>query len=87
MRTEPLAARLEAFGAAVHSVDGHDPDALAAPAETPHEGKPLVVLARTDPCREMDLLRPRAPKLHYVRFKTDEERAAYERVLSEMTEG
>ena len=87
MRTEPLGARLEAFGAAVHGVDGHDPEALAAPAEEPHEGKPLVVLARTDPCRGMELLRPRAPKLHYVRFKTDEERAAYEQVLAEMSEG
>ena len=87
MRTEPLAARLEAFGAAVHSVDGHDPDALAAPAEEPRQGKPLVVLARTDPCRGMELLRPRAPKLHYVRFKTDEERAAYEQVLAEISEG
>jgi len=87
MRIEPLAARLEAFGAAVYGVDGHDPDALAAPAQQPHEGKPLVVLARTDPCRDMKLLRSRAPKLHYVRFKTDEERAAYEQVLAEMNEG
>jgi transketolase len=86
MRTEPLAARLEAFGANVHSVDGHDPQALAAPAQEPQQGKPLVVLARTDPCREMDLLRSRAPKLHYVRFKTDEERAAYQKVLAQMSE-
>ncbi len=85
MTTEPLAARLEAFGAAVHEVDGHDPDALLAPAETPRAGKPLVVLAQTDPCRDMGLLRQRAPKLHYVRFKTEEERAAYEQVLIEMS--
>ncbi len=58
-----------------------------APAQESHQGKPLVVLARTDPCRGMELLRPRAPKLHYVRFKTDDERAAYERVLAEMSEG
>ncbi len=87
MTTEPLGARLEAFGAAVHEVDGHDPDALLAPAEMPHAGKPLVVLARTDPCRDMELLQQRAPKLHYVRFKTDEERAAYEKVLAEMNKG
>ena len=60
---------------------------MAAPADEPHKGRPLVVLAWTDPCRDMPLLRPRAPKLHYVRFKTDEERAAYERVLAEMSEG
>jgi transketolase len=40
------------------------------------------VLATTDPCREMDLLKARAPKLHYVRFKTDEERRSYEARLT-----
>jgi transketolase len=84
MNVEPLASRLEAFGAAVHEVDGHDPKALAAPAESPHKGKPLVVLARTDPCRDMQLLRQRTPKLHYVRFKSDEERRAYEDALAQM---
>jgi transketolase len=84
MNVEPLASRLAAFGAAVFEVDGHDPLALAAPAREPHEGKPLVVLARTDPCRDLELLRRRAPKLHYVRFKSDEERRAYEEALVEM---
>jgi transketolase len=83
MNVEPLAYRLESFGAEVHEVDGHDVDALAAPAEAPRGGKPLVVLARTDPCRDMDILRERAPKLHYVRFKNGEEFGAYERVLAE----
>ena len=45
-----------------------------------------VVLARTDPCRDMELLRPRTPKLHYVRFKSDEERRAYEEALARMSE-
>ena len=67
-------------------VDGHDLEALSLPAATPHEGQPVVVLARTDPCRDIALLRSRIPKLHYVRFKTDEERAAYEKVLAEMNE-
>jgi transketolase len=84
MNIEPLRARLEAFGARVHEVDGHDPVALAAAAEPPGSGRPLVVIARTDPCRGMDLLRPRTPKLHYVRFKSEEERAAYESVLAEL---
>ena len=84
MNIEPLASRLEAFGLAVHEVDGHDPLALAAPARESQEGKPLVVLARTDPCRDMELLRRRAAKLHYVRFKSDEERRAYEDVLARM---
>ena len=78
-------ARLAAFGAHVHEVDGHDPPGLAEAANSFTGGQPLVVIARTDPCRGMDLLRPRAPKLHYVRFKSDEERATYERVLADMS--
>ena len=84
MNIEPLMSRLEAFGVNVHEVDGHDPQALAKAAQSHQKGKPLVILAKTDPCRDMDLLRQRAPKLHYVRFKSDEERQSYERVLAEM---
>lgn len=86
MNIEPLASRLESFGAAVCEVDGHDPLALAAAAEEVHQRKPLVVLARTDPCRDLELLRRRAPKLHYVRFKSDGERRAYEEALARMSE-
>ena len=82
MTIEPLAERLSAFGAAVHSVDGHDIPALAAPPCSPHPQQPLVVLARTDPCRGMPLLESRAPRLHYVRFKTEAERHAYEERLA-----
>jgi transketolase len=82
MSIDPIGERLEAFGAEVRQVDGHDLDALAAPAELPRRGKPLVVLAKTDPCRDLGLLKARAPKLHYVRFKSDEERRAYEEALA-----
>jgi transketolase len=90
MTIEPLAERLRAFGAEVHEVDGHDADALAAPALARLAGpaaepgateRPLVVIARTDPCRSIDLLRERAPKLHYLRFKSADERDAYEDLL------
>jgi transketolase len=65
MTIEPLAARLRAFGADVHEVDGHDSDALAAPAQGFGSGdRPLAVIARTDPCRGMELMRERTPKLH-----------------------
>src|SRR5690606_26755118 len=84
MSIEPLKARLEAFGARVFQVDGHDPDALAAPAELEPDGRPLVVLAYTDPCRGLDLLRERAPKLHYVRFKGPEEWQLYADELRKM---
>ncbi len=81
MNIEPLVERLNAFGADACQVDGHDLDALKAPAERPRNGKPLVVIADTDPCREIALLHNRAPKLHYVRFKSQKERQAYEQAL------
>lgn len=88
MGVEPIRAKLEAFGARVCEVDGHDPDALAAPARThaPEEGKPLAVLARTDPCRGIELLRARAPKLHYLRFKNDDERKAYQEAFARLNQ-
>lgn len=78
-----LERKLEAFGMAVAVVDGHDPDALAAPALAAPAGRPLIVLAQTDPCRGLEPLRANAPKLHYLRFKSEEERARYEQVLRE----
>lgn len=77
MTIEPAEERLRAFGAHVHEVDGHDVRALAAASEATATGRPTVVLARTDTCRGLELLRARAPRLHYVRFKSAEERQAY----------
>ncbi|HYF80907.1 MAG TPA: transketolase [Symbiobacteriaceae bacterium] len=79
-----LKARLEAFGARVFAVDGHDLDALAAPAALEPDGRPLVVLAQTDPARGVEPLRKNAPKLHYLRFKNEDERQLYASVLSEL---
>ncbi|HEY8346235.1 MAG TPA: transketolase [Symbiobacteriaceae bacterium] len=81
-----LAAKLTAFGARVVEVDGHDVEALAAAAEQEHEGRPLVVLCYTDPCRGLDLLRANAPKLHYLRFKSAEEKARYAEYLRRLEE-
>ena len=79
MPVEPLQDRLEAFGWRAQRVDGHDPEALAAPAAREGDGRPLAVLCDTDPCRELALLSQNAPKLHYLRFKTPEERETYRR--------
>ncbi len=82
MTIDPLGARLGAFGADVVEVDGHDVPALAA-AGGPSAGPGArVVLCRTDPCRGLDLLRERAPRLHYVRFRSPAERAAYAAALA-----
>lgn len=50
-------------------------------AVPPSSEQPLVVIARTDPCRGVEMLRERAPKLHYLRFKTQAEQDAYEDLL------
>ncbi len=84
MNIEPLAERLQSFGARVYQVDGHNPLQLAAPAKQSYPNQPLVVLAQTDPCAEMPILQYRAPKLHYVRFTDEAEREAYRQVLVKM---
>ena len=86
MSIEPLAARLEAFGASVDVVDGHDVAAMHA-ALTRETGKPHVVLAYSDPTRGVPLLEERRPVLHYLRFtgadERDRYRAAYESMLEQ----
>jgi transketolase len=84
MPVEPLDRRLEAFGACVRTVDGHDVAALVAAAEEPHPGKPLVVLAYTDPARGLEVLRERAPKFHYLRFTGEAEKARYAAGLADL---
>ncbi len=86
MNIEPLAARITAFGGLAHELDGHDPAALIAAAAQPSQGRPVALLLRTDPCRGIDALRQRAPKLHYVRFKNDAERQPYIERLAQLNE-
>jgi transketolase len=82
MGIEPLGQRIAAFGGQVQAVAGHDLDALAACGTAAHEGKPLFVIARTDPCCGVELLRQNAPKLHYLRFKSGQEKKAYQAILT-----
>ena len=84
MESGPLVAKLLSFGAAALDVDGHDPVALEAAAASPREGKPLVLVCNTDPCRGMPRLRSRGAKLHYVRFKNAAERTAWETELASL---
>ncbi|MBA4398642.1 MAG: transketolase [Anaerolinea sp.] len=84
MGTEPLQQKLDAFGARVFSVNAHDVDALAQPAELDPDGRPLVVLAYSNPCQGFPVLEERRPKLHYVRFKDSQEKARYQALLAEM---
>lgn len=82
LNIEPIDRRLEAFGARVFRVNGHNLETLAGAAALEPDGRPTVILAGTDPCREIPLLEERRPKLHYVRFKSEEERQRYRDFLN-----
>lgn len=87
MEIGSLKDRLTAFGARVFEVDGHDVEALAAPAALPPDGRPLFVIARTNPCQGIPLLEERRPRLHYVRFKDETEKQRYREFLMMMEGG
>lgn len=65
------------FGAACIEIDGHDVGAMRDAVNEPHDGKPLIILARTSPYQTMPILEERFPRLHYVRFKSEDERARF----------
>ncbi len=70
MNTEPMTDRMKAFGWEVVSIDGHDIDALADAANTPHEGKPLMVLCQTNPSQGVPVMDYMMPK-HFIRIPAD----------------
>lgn len=81
MTIEPFNKRLESFGAMVFSVNGHDIETLCEVATSKTENRPLVILANTDPAKGIEVLKSRAPKLHYVRFSNEKERELYKQSL------
>lgn len=84
MNIEPFDKRLEAFGARVYRVDGHNLEALAGLGNMKPDGRPVFVLADTDPARDIDILRSRAPKYHYVRFSGEEDLKQYRLALVQL---
>lgn len=70
-----IRTKLLNFGAACVEIDGHDINAMRDAVKEKHDGKPLIILARTNPFHTMSILEERFPRLHYVRFKSEEERA------------
>lgn len=77
-----LAARVSAFGIACRSVDGHDLGAIRDAAASAEADKPLVILANTSPYQGMGFLKKRFPRLHYVRFRSAEERLEMQAALA-----
>lgn len=75
MEVRDIRQKMEAFGAKVVSIEGHDVAAMKQAVRAPHPGQPLIILAKTSPYQGMPPLKARFPRLHYVRFKHEEERA------------
>jgi len=84
MDIEPLDKRLESFGCRVLRVNGHDIKRLADAGELTPDGRPIVVLCDTDAARGLDVLKSRAPKMHYVRFTSEEEKERYAKAYDEL---
>ncbi len=84
MDIEPLDKRLEAFGCRVFRVNGHDIKKLAAAGEVSPDGRPVVVLCDTDAAQGLEILKSRAPKMHYVRFSSEEEKNRYVSAYAEL---
>lgn len=87
MEIEPFDERFRAFGCVCVRITGHDPFKLAEALQTGHEGKPLVIICDTDPCYQMEFLRARYPRFHYVRFSGEEEWEEYRRQYETMKTG
>ena len=84
MALRNLAEKFTAFGALSYTVDGHDLKEIDHAFTQSHNDKPLVVIANTKPYRGIDLLKERYPNLHYIRFKSENERKRYKKVLDNM---
>jgi transketolase len=87
MQTDPIDARVRAFGARAAVVDGHDVGQLYRAGSRTPDGRPMFVVAQTDPCRGVDLMRKNAPKLHYLRFKCCKDRNEYRALLESWPKG
>lgn len=82
MSVGDIARKLEDFGAVVVEIDGHNIEAMRRAVETTHQYKPLIILAHSSPFKGMRFLERRFPHLHYVRFKSEEERTEMNAAIS-----
>lgn len=82
MTEEPIIDRFESFGATCVECNGHDIEAFCKAFETPHEGRPLVVIARTSGATGIKPLeKPRS--MHFIRIGKDE-RDEFQKIYDEM---
>lgn len=83
MEVGDIRRKMIEFGAACVEIDGHDLDAMRQAVNETHDGRPLIILARTSPFKSMQILEERFPRLHYVRFKSEDERARFNTSIAE----
>lgn len=79
-----LEDKLNAFGAYAVDVDGHDIEAFDRLAQTDTGGKPLFILARTNPTQGVELMETKRPTLHYLRFSSQEEKDGFQKAYDAM---
>lgn len=85
MNIEPLQDRFSAFGWRVKRVPGHDVAALLEATRPIRDDiRPIVLICDTTPWQGIELLKTRAPKFHYVRFRDDVEKKQYQMAMEEM---
>ena len=82
MEVGDIKTKFNNFGAVCVEVDGHDLNAIRDASKEKHEGRPLIILARTSPYHAMNILEERFPRLHYVRFKSEDERARFNQSIA-----
>ena len=69
-----IVKKINSFGAVGIEIDAHDISAMRDARKEDHKGRPLIILARSSPYKGMSFLKKRFPRLHYVRFNSEEER-------------
>ena len=84
MEIEPFDERFRSFGCECVRIKGHKPLLLAEALNTPHRGKPLVVITDTSPYHALTFLKERSPKFHYIRFTNPKQREEYKKIYEEM---
>jgi transketolase len=75
LKLEPLVEKWEAFGFRVSEVDGHDFGALHAAFETPGDGRPHCIVARTVKGKGVTLMENKL-EWHYLPMSEEQYRAA-----------
>jgi len=74
MKIEPIAEKIRTFGLQVIEVDGHDIEQINNACTVNPINSALVIICNTIPYRGMYYLKRYSPKLHYIKFRDDQEK-------------